>query len=144
MPYICHGCKTLYPKDSSLRGHLNQRPNCLADHNRFLQRQREATAVHQPPVDPNELDQWLPPDLIDPEPLDDAPTGSKNTFAGRLPVNVEPGLFPDGSNKRTHSGTINRFSLIKAEHRPFPNAAKVIRRNESTPWEVQVSILLLG
>ena len=40
-------------------------------------------------MDPNELDQWIPPDLIDPEPLDGAPTGSINTFAGQLPLNVE-------------------------------------------------------
>ena len=71
-------------------------------------------------MDPNKLHQWLPPNLIDPEPLDDAPTGSINTFAGRLQVNVELGLFPDGSNKQTCLGTINHCSLTKAEHHPFP------------------------
>jgi len=141
MSYMCHGCRHRYPKDSSLHGHLNQRPQCRTAHGDFLQRQQQAYAANQPLVDPDDPEQWVPSDLDDPEPTKDALMQDPNTFdGGRLPELDRPGLFLiDESNKRTRSGTINRFSLIKAEIRPFPDAAKVIRRNQPTPWEVHVS-----
>jgi hypothetical protein len=138
MSYTCHSCLQRFPKDSSLRGHLNQRPQCRTAHTNFLERQRQADQTHVDPYDP---EQWGPMDLIDPEPSDDAPLYDPNVpTGGRVLEHGGPQFFADGSNKRTRSGTINRNSLIKAEHRPFPGAAKVIRKNEPTPWEVQVSL----
>ena len=94
----------------------------------------------QVPVDADDLEQWQPEGLQDPEPHDDF--FLQGTHGGRLP-SVEDPLLADRATKRTRSGTIDRLSLVKAEYRPFPNAAKVIRKGDPIPWEAHVSSNIL-
>jgi hypothetical protein len=97
--------------------------------------QSQIQAGQQIPVDADDPEQWQPEGLQDPEPCDDF--YPQDTHGGRLP-SEEP-LHVDRVMKRNRSGTIDRSSLVKAEYRPFPNAAKVIRKGAPIPWEVHVS-----
>lgn len=140
MPYQCYGCGSNFVKDSSLRGHLNSSNsdrNCRKKHDAIIQSQIEA--ARQSPVDLDDPEQWQPNDLHDPEPRDDFYL--LDTGHGRLPsVSEADQLSADRATKRNRSGTIDRQSLVKAELRPFPNAAKVIWKGEPIPWEVHVRL----
>jgi len=139
MPHQCYGCGSNFTKDSALRGHLNNsRQNCRAMHDRIVR--NRTLAAEQSLVDPNDLEQWQLQGLHDPEPRDDS--YPQEFDGGRFSPDSDL-LPPDRATKRNRSGTIDRSSLVQAEHRPFPNAAKVIRRGQPIPWEVHVSLNIL-
>lgn len=106
-----------------------------------MQNRRNAAAISVP-VDPDDPEQWQAPGLDDPEPIDDILPHNPlpPSASGRLQASSEL-LDIDRLSKRTRSGTVTKSSLIKAEQRPFPLAATIIRSGDAIPWELRVCTL---